>query len=95
MKLFLLAIVSCSLVSCTKYAYQVTSLPNESGHYVLVQTSAKKRGPASKVYDCKSYQQIIQEPAAVKTVWAPLCYEVDVKGPIKAPVAQEVRAEGK
>lgn len=91
-KLLLLVIL---LVGCKRYQYDVTVLPGEAGHYVLVQKTTTKRGPAAKVYDCKSYQQIINEPAAPKTVWAPLCYQVDMKDPVKVEAAQEVRQEVK
>jgi hypothetical protein len=56
-------------VSCAKRQYQVTVLPGiESGHYLLVETTSKKRGPNSKVYDCKTSPDGVQ--------WAPECKEV-------------------
>lgn len=93
MKAKLLLIGVFLLVGCKRYQYDVTVLPGEAGHYVLVQKTTTKRGPAAKVYDCKSYQQIINEPAAPKTVWAPLCYEVEMQAPAKKETAQEVRQE--
>jgi hypothetical protein len=61
-KLILLAILSCA--ACFPRRYDVTALPGEPGHYVLVQT---KRG-TDKVYDCKT--------APDGQNWAPECKEV-------------------
>jgi hypothetical protein len=69
-------------VACTRYQYEVTPLPGEAGHYVLVQTSGKKRGPASKVYDCRSYQEPTPTPTATPS-WAPTCHEVSIEGVVK------------
>jgi hypothetical protein len=55
-------------VSCASRQYIVTALPGEPGHYVLVQTTVKKRGPTSKVYDCKTSPD--------GATWAPECKEV-------------------